>query len=262
VIYYPSPYYMEDEVAGILKRWVADGGTLIGEVCFAGYRASTGRHETIIPGMGFDEVFGAREADILTSSKYLTSYSRKWGEEHLEKDLWAIEVEKDLPTIKAKEQAFGYFFREGLTPTTAEVLARFADGAAAVTKNSFGKGCAIMVGTLLAHTCSEEGMEAGERLIASLAALGGVRPVVLADVSGVRADILTKGTEAVTVVTNEDREQKQVQLAIDTDIVNLGSAKQLVDLISGETAGLNYKDGKAVCTLKLEPLTAEIFSVR
>jgi hypothetical protein len=249
-------------VAEGLKRWVADGGTLIGEVCFAGYRASTGMHETVIPGMGFDEVFGVREGDILTSSKYLTSYSRKWGEAHLEKDLWAIEMEKDLSTIKAKEQAFGYFFREALVPTTAEVLAHFEDGAAAITKNSFGRGCAIMIGALLAHTCSDEGTETSERLIASLAESGGAKPVIKSDVAGVRADILTRGTDAIMVVTNEDREQKQVQLAIDTDIVSLSSAKQLVDLISGETAELHHKDGKAVCRLKLQPLTAELFAIR
>jgi beta-galactosidase len=66
----PSCYYVSDEEAAALDRWVRAGGVLMCEAHLAGYNASTGRHSRALPGCGLAQAWGIREVDS-TSSYHL-----------------------------------------------------------------------------------------------------------------------------------------------------------------------------------------------
>lgn len=123
LIYMPLPYYMRADVADKLRRYVAEGGTLAAECFFGGYQDEDGLHSLQVPGYGFDEVFGCREGRVEMCEK--PKLSGGLGE--------------------------GYRFQEELVPTTARALHRFEDGRVAVTVNEWGKGRAILAGTMLGY---------------------------------------------------------------------------------------------------------------
>lgn len=142
MIYMPIPYYMRRDVADKLKAFVENGGTLASECFFGGYQDEDGFHSTRMPGYGFEEVFGCQEK----------------------------RVEMDENPALSDTAAVGSRFREELTPTTAKVLHTFENGSAAVTVNHFGKGRAIMAGTLLGYNGNN-----GD-LLAEFARIAGVQP--------------------------------------------------------------------------------------
>jgi len=66
----PCGYYVTDDEAGALDRWVRAGGVLLAEAHLAGYNASTGRHSRVVPGAGLAESWALREVES-TSSHHL-----------------------------------------------------------------------------------------------------------------------------------------------------------------------------------------------
>jgi hypothetical protein len=66
----PSPYYLTENEAQGLARWVRSGGVLLSDAHLAGYNGTTGRHSRVLPGCGLAEEWGMREIDS-TSSYHL-----------------------------------------------------------------------------------------------------------------------------------------------------------------------------------------------
>jgi len=66
----PSCYYVTEEEAAALDRWVRGGGVLLAEAHLAGYNGTRGRHSRTVPGCGLAESWELREADS-TSSYHL-----------------------------------------------------------------------------------------------------------------------------------------------------------------------------------------------
>jgi len=172
LIYLPLPYYLRADVAEKLKAFTADGGTLVGECFFGGYQDEDGLHSLRVPGYGFDRVFGAVEA----------------------------RVEMEDPVRFADSDVLGCRFREELSPDPdTAVLARFANGSPAVTLHPYGRGQAILVGTLL--SCSGS----ARNLFAQFARLAGLQPNGQTDL---RVDALwLLGQPAFLFLTNNAGQQ-------------------------------------------------------
>jgi beta-galactosidase len=66
----PSCYYLTEEEAAALDRWVRAGGVLLNEAHLGGYNGTTGRHSRTLPGCGLAQAWGIREVDS-TSSYHL-----------------------------------------------------------------------------------------------------------------------------------------------------------------------------------------------
>jgi hypothetical protein len=162
------PVVLTQPVADALKAYVADGGTLISEGRPAS-RNERGQASARVPGAGLDEVFGALETSLRAATDV------------------PITVQPDLdgPLASMAGRAIaGREFAEHLSPTraTTRVLARFQDSGAApgdpaIVMSDYGKGRAILIGTLLA-TRSGAAARAGDELIGGLVTLAGVTPEV------------------------------------------------------------------------------------
>ena len=179
LIYLPFPYYLDGRFAEALKKWVNNGGCLISEAFFGGYSADDGLHSTKTPGFGFTEVFGVTEGRVMTASQFRNAYSEKWS---------ADSDSASVPFTCGDKELSGYYFSEGLIPDTAEPVAYFADGVPAVTVNRYGKGIAVMAGTLVGAAKRQE----NAALIDMIAEKAGVIPTARCGIPDIRVDRVGK----------------------------------------------------------------------
>jgi beta-galactosidase len=66
----PACYYLTNEEATALDKWVREGGVLLNEAHLGAYNGSAGRHSRVTPGAGLAASWGIREVDS-TSSYHL-----------------------------------------------------------------------------------------------------------------------------------------------------------------------------------------------
>ncbi len=127
-IYLPFPVMLSQASADSLKKWVAAGGTLFAEGC-PGYFGDRGRMGVRQPGLGLDELFGARESYV-----------------EFTPDLLA-----DLKLAVAGARARGGVFLQAYEPTTGRPVGAYDDGRVAAVDNNFGKGRTRLVGTMCGY---------------------------------------------------------------------------------------------------------------
>lgn len=120
----PGMYLLDKASTANLRKFVADGGTVIMTAQSAKVDDRNQWHDTPLPG-GLTDVFGLRTNEFYNAGEVVTRLSGK-------------EIKGDIG------------FYEVLEPSTAEVLARFTNvegSTPSITLNKFGKGRAIYVGT-------------------------------------------------------------------------------------------------------------------
>ncbi len=132
----PAAYWIERDIAAALEGWVKAGGFLMGELYTAGWQPELGRHQPVVPGFGLDGVFGARQGTAFPLEN--RDPARAW--------------------LRAgDERAYGRHVRTDLLPYDgAEVLATWETNpypeqpaGAALVRNRYGLGRAVLVGTYL-----------------------------------------------------------------------------------------------------------------
>lgn len=241
LIYYPMPYYMEQKTADMLKNWTAQGGTLVCDAFFGAYKAENGLHETTIPGMDFDEVFGVTEARVMTASQFHDAYSRQWSRTSDEQTI-EMRLSADFGRMKKDSIVRGHYFSEGFVPKTAEPIAEFSDGICAAAINRYYDGRAIIIGSLLGNSdCAEN-----RAFLSELAELACIRRSASADAENIRIDSLS---DKIIVVCNEN------DTTVECRISAKGSA--LVNIITGDTSDICGEKAK----IKLEAYGCECYAV-
>lgn len=96
----PSCYYLTEDEATSLDRWVREGGVLLCEAHLGGYNGTTGRHSRTVPGCRLAESWGLHEADS-TSSQHL-----RLGKEHAFEGCIPEDVQKALRDFGASGARF------------------------------------------------------------------------------------------------------------------------------------------------------------
>ncbi len=158
ILFLPYPVMLSERVGDAVKRYVADGGTVVAEARLA-WNDERGFASPVIPGFGLDQVFGARE-DLI----------RPEDEPQL-----LIEDGAGLTGFKAGDAVAVAAFKEDLDPLAgARVLARFPDGKAAMVEKSYGKGRAILIGSFAGLAYQRKHEDSTARLLISLAEAAGV----------------------------------------------------------------------------------------
>ena len=203
-IYTPAPYFMDKEICDILRDFVNEGGTLISEALFGGISAETGLYSKIMPGYNFDEVFGCKQTLSATASAFLNAY----GADYSAKE----ENRSATPFTYGDKTARGYYFREEFTATTGKVIATYENGNACAVVNSYGKGKAVITGTLPAYMAGCYNADDSKDYIANLVKeVAGILPETKVS-GGLRADVLYNENEPVAVVlqTNPNTDRKVI----------------------------------------------------
>jgi len=126
--------HISEEAAKILSEWVKEGGILI-SVAGGGIRDQYNRESKLMR-----EVFGIKEEKLIKRQNSL----RPKLELLYAKPLDVIEIEKDGK--KYTMEAYGY--RQSFEAGQGKIIGRYSNGEAAIVMNEYGKGKAMIIGTL------------------------------------------------------------------------------------------------------------------
>jgi beta-galactosidase len=223
----PSCYYVTDEEAAALDRWVRTGGVLLNEAHLAGYNATTGRHSRVLPGGGLAQSWGIREIDS-TSSHHL-----RLGEQQALRVRAGMteDVRKALRDFGVTGGAvFPFSLADGSLAWGAHRYA-ILGGDGVTSEGSFdgthpcavskpvGDGWVLYCGTNVGLAAATQGGAGLMSLLNKALARAGVMPVRHFSVDGVgdvRADVLYDGqATAFLVVNNRAGEARSMSLQCD-----------------------------------------------
>ncbi len=162
LIFMPFSIMMTSEIADGVKEYVQQGGKLVAEIRPA-WSDEKGKSSEVIPGFGLDEVFGCKE---------------RWIRERKKTKLLVESTQDILPSLSGKMEISGSLYEETFMQLkdTAKILANFEDGSPAMIINSYSKGKAILVGSLISRTYEKDRIEENGKFFKSLFKWAGVEP--------------------------------------------------------------------------------------
>lgn len=246
-VFYPFPHYIKNDVAERLKKWVADGGTLVGECFFGAVTSGDGLFAETVPSLGFDEVFGAKEGQVLTSSVFHDPYHDEWSSEDIKNSAVSL-------NLGGEKTINGYYYSEELIPQgNAQTIAYFSDGRCAAVRNNYGKGSAVILGSLVGYGYSKGFSGETAAFFDDIIQQCGVEKNALCNVDNIRTDILkTNGEIRLIVVTNNNDEDAEVNVKL-----NLAENCVLKNILTKEKA---VYDGVSV-SVKIDANDCDAFLV-
>ena len=218
VLLMPSCYYVTQEEAEALDRWVRAGGVLLCETHLAGYNGTTGRHSRTMPGCGLAESWGIRETDSTSSFHLRLDRGQTFKSPALPEDVRKalkefrstggeyFPIRRDDGTLVWGAHRYAELEGDGLEP-----LGTFDGSVPCVARKSVEKGSVYYCGTNLGQAAEGHlaGLSAVLRMVVTAAGIkptGGLR----AEVPGtVHVDILRADGRPrfAVVVSKADREQ-------------------------------------------------------
>jgi beta-galactosidase len=158
ILFLPYPVMLSQDVADGVKRYVQAGGTAVAEARLA-WNDARGFASDVIPGAGLAQIFGARESIIRPADRVEMR----------------TEASPALPDLPPHTSVPGAAFEEQLEPLDGgSVLARFADGSAAMVERAAGAGKAVLIGSFLGLAYHEQHSPAIKNLLLALAQAAGV----------------------------------------------------------------------------------------
>lgn len=239
---YPFPYVLDNKMAAVLTEWVEQGGTLIGEAFFGNLRREDGLHSQVVPGYGLDELFGANEGVPVPFSASANVYSGDRGVDNRAGGP-QMELLKSVGALAEGDTAEGFLVAIPLELHGATPLAQFPTGETAVSLNRYGKGQAILVGSLLTRASRQN--PASAALVTALVQLSGVQPIMPVSPTGVvRADLLQHDGQYALVLQNLTSLPQTVS-------VQTPGGLALTEFISGDVSSPD--------AVSLEPSAVELY---
>ncbi|MBU0479248.1 beta-galactosidase [bacterium] len=247
VLYVPVPMYLDEQSLAIIKEWVRNGGTLIGESYFAALDTKDGSFRYKIPGAGFIEVFGVEQG--------LVRARRDFSGERA-----TIIMDRDLSDIKKGEKINGMLCEETFILKGAKVLAIFKEGKEpAITFSNYGKGKAILIGSFIGYDYFKFRNETNERLIVSLAKIGSIcKFPKINGKSKVRLDLISnnKKDEGWVIVTN--LEKRRITTGFHLPIAGFS---EMEDLFNGKKVRLTSEKYGLKGEISLLPEEIRVFDL-
>src|SRR5690606_36901845 len=260
LIIIPMSLMFTDEAAEGLRDYVARGGRVIGEARMA-WNDARGFASSSLPAMGLTELFGVREAEIRKKEEPIAIRIRQGGSEFGAEALHGGDV-------------VGAYFEEILEPLNEDVtvLATFATGAPAMTRDGYGEGEAIFVGSFLglANQTLEGAAEANESLLDGLVSWAGVgRPIQVAGAKG-RESFTARlhrreGTnEHILFLINHDEAPQNLTVELDLGYLDLNGVDRLemTELTSGRTNVVRNSGAMLSMDVRLPRKQVEVWHLR
>ncbi|MDR0999083.1 MAG: beta-galactosidase [Treponema sp.] len=207
-VYVPYPLALSNEACSVIAAWVKKGGFLISEGCF-GYFDNKGHAiEWQQPNRDFAEVFGCTQTKV-----------------HLGPDR-----NKDLLVYSDRGEIHGGVYQQEYKPDTARSLGVYADGSTAIALNGYGKGRALIIGTMPGYGYRRRPDEATRRWFASLITLAGKREhVKVENNTGIVARLWQGEGCAYLWVLNMTEHRQTADVSLDASFITVKQA----DLLRG-----------------------------
>ena len=221
LIIMPSCYYLTEEQATALDRWVRGGGVLLNEAHLAGYNGTTGRHSRRVPGIGLAERWGIYESES-TSSFHLAEAMRHTLDAGMTED-----VKKAMTTQGvAGGKYFPIRLAEGTLVWGAHRYATLAgddliplgslDGISpCLARKAIGAGHLVYCGTNFGQAAEHDtsGLQAMLQIALDLAGLRPTRELQAETPHTVHLDVLSHaGQPRFTVLINNTDDPQPIRL--------------------------------------------------
>jgi beta-galactosidase len=193
LVVFPYPLMMPEAAAGVLREYVAAGGTLVAEARL-GWNDERGHAAERIPGLGLWEVMGARETAVQTGAGGRTEL--RW-------------TGTTIPGIRPGDRLPARWYEEALEPIGAQarVVAEFADGSPAAVQSQHGRGRTLMLGSYVSAAYQSTPTPAVERFYAGLLAWAGVTLPVEVTGAALEVRYLESGGDILLFVFNHGAER-------------------------------------------------------
>lgn len=191
-IYMVSAFWFRSSLAKKLEKYVQGGGTLVIEPLTAMHDEDTGRHAPVVPGCGIDVFAGVRQTSCYHKDKLKAcEFSDP------EKQTFTVQYGGEKLTGKNFRACYQPIFSDS---SAAKPAAEFENGNAAIWECDCGKGKVITLGTSLSACYPAKENYGFYKNIGSTEDWKALFP------AGVRADLITDGTEGLLVVDNRSAE--------------------------------------------------------
>ncbi|MHB1356831.1 MAG: beta-galactosidase, partial [Anaerolineae bacterium] len=223
VLICPAPYWLQPETLELLERYVKAGGTLIAEPYFAGMNTENGWHNQVVPGAGWDAIFGCTLGYVLQpNSAVFDAYRIGSGEASATGAHLEIQWKGNSYRVPAFHQVVE------LQPTTGQVLGTFSNGWPGLVHARYGRGQVFLLGTYLGGAVTK-GLQGAAQVLAALAEspAAASRPHCVG--SEVRVDILSDGKSRLIIANS-----LSTQNLSETLVLPYVSGQALVDIVTGE----------------------------
>lgn len=236
ILYLPYQLVIRQNIADILKQFVADGGTVVADARTAIMDEFDFGYE-LNPAAGLDELFGARRLDLFAADK---TFGLK------------LTSENEFNSLKPGFDYQGVYYREKLELyKNSKVVAEFSDThEAALVANRWGKGMALLSAVPLGGS-NYSGFSSSGKILSDLAMKAGVKPTAILENENldiaVKVHTTNDGEILVYVINTSD-------LAYDGEICvpdvqpRFKSAK---NILSEQTIEFEYKERNLSISLKL-----------
>ena len=200
LVIFPYPLMVPEASAAVLKEYVRNGGALVTEARLA-WNNERGYASERIPGLGLWEVMGAREAAIETPTGGRTSI--RW-------------LTNDLPGVAAGDVLPARWYKETLetASSSARIVARFDDGAAAAVMSQYGKGKTLMLGSYVSASAQSTPTPEAERFFSGLLAWAGVTLPVRVSGAALEVRHLESDSDVLVFAFNHGKVPGQSQVGI------------------------------------------------
>lgn len=245
VLLCPEPYWMHPETSARIKEWVAHGGVLLSEAYFAGYDAAARRHSLVVPGQGFDEVFGVRQ---------VAARAVRWDFDQFCEE----RMEVPVGSLARGETFTGTIAEEIYEPIRSDVrvLARTSRGEPVAVEAPYGEGRAYLIGTYVGLAYERKRTPGTGRLLASLVErhIPAARPKVLEE-RAFRVSVMEGAGERWVLVENNEGAEAEATLWLPW------RGRLLRNLLGGETVLLAERDGGVAASLALPENGVEAYRV-
>jgi beta-galactosidase GanA len=248
VICLPLAYTLSREEGACLRRFVTEGGTLVGDL-WCGLKDERAMIYEQMPGAGLSEVFGCHMEELVpTKSSWIsTTHPRVFG--------------SSLPAGSRFEVTR---YRAKMIPRNGcSVAGQFEDGSPGILVNRFEKGRAVYIPAIIGWMFDEKLDEKLARVLADLVFWAGVQPAVRVEKTPARAFVearLLEGEKEDTVVLLNHSAEK-VSIRVGFPLPRHRSAAFL-DLLADESLPVKQESGAVILETSLDPKAVKVWSVQ
>ncbi len=278
VIVVPFPYVLSGNVCSKLKSWIEEGGFLISESYFGGWNIDCGHHSKIVPGHGFDEVFGVKQLNaepieiknlskIELHSQDIFSRAGEVNSNGISAETFFVQdssihktsnnsefsLNRNFGRAEAGNKFSGTIIREFLEINNAEVIAEFSNGEPAATISSFGKGKALYFASFVGLEYIQKNNNVFSNLLAGLIEEQTDVKSNYTILEDVRVDCLSTAESQIVILQNLSFETKETLIRIPS------GTNFLKEIFSGEEVQLNINKENSEGIFQLNPKEVKVY---
>ncbi len=166
-----------------------------------------------------------------------------------------------MPSLSGKMEVSGLVYEEALGPSedSAKIMAHFEEGSPAMIINSYGKGKALLIGSLVSEAYELDRSEENGKFLKALRKWAGVEPLV--EISGGKAEGRILESAGYKLLFGFNHGSKKANISFRLRVPK--GKYRVLDLFRQAEENWSYEDGlkierklepQGVCVLKIEPV--------